>query len=436
MAAGRDSQGRVARSSRRGIERRSYLRADGRRTTTYRVRFVDAVGRKRSATFDRQSDAEDFQARIRLERRGGRIDDLDRGRELLRDFVEQTWWPQRAGDLAVSTQTAYQRHLNHRILPRIGDMEIREIRPRTVSALKAEIERELVAAHGPGRGAPTVRKVLAVLQSVMADAVRWQLVDVNPVQPIAKPPAAAMVRAVHPPTVEQVEILRGLVGHEFSRVLIAVLAYTGLRPQEALALQWRHVRERTILIEQRLSAGQLEAGQKSRRRRPRTVRMVGPVHDDLRAWRRHLDDPPAGAFVFARQDGRHLTETGYRNWRRIRFQDARDRAGFQQSARRPYDLRHLCASLLLAAGTNVQEVANQMGHTLEMLSQTYAHVIDDLAGQPPIDLDDHITTARAKAAPQIAEILETEARDREQQRAEKLGRRQRGPKKRKGTPDA
>jgi integrase len=31
--------------------------------------------------------------------------------------------------------------------------------------------------------------------------------------------------------------------------LISVLAYAGLRPGEALALQWRDIREQTILVE-------------------------------------------------------------------------------------------------------------------------------------------------------------------------------------------
>jgi len=31
--------------------------------------------------------------------------------------------------------------------------------------------------------------------------------------------------------------------------LVCVLAYAGLRPGEALALEWRHIRERTILVD-------------------------------------------------------------------------------------------------------------------------------------------------------------------------------------------
>jgi integrase len=31
--------------------------------------------------------------------------------------------------------------------------------------------------------------------------------------------------------------------------LVCVLAFAGLRPGEALALEWRHIRERTILVD-------------------------------------------------------------------------------------------------------------------------------------------------------------------------------------------
>jgi len=38
--------------------------------------------------------------------------------------------------------------------------------------------------------------------------------------------------------------------------LISVLAYAGLRPGEALALQWRDIREQTILVERAISLGE------------------------------------------------------------------------------------------------------------------------------------------------------------------------------------
>jgi hypothetical protein len=49
-------------------------------------------------------------------------------------------------------------------------------------------------------------------------------------------------------------------------------------------------------------------------------------------------------------------------------------------ASHPYNLRHRFASLLFAEQTNPAEVAGQLGHSLQMLFGTYAHVIEELRG--------------------------------------------------------
>ncbi|EHN09450.1 phage integrase [Patulibacter medicamentivorans] len=412
--------GTSERSSRGGIETTVYYKSDGTQTKTHRVRYADAAGRKRSATFDRVQDARDFKAQIRLQRRGGQLDDLDRGRETLRVFVESTWWPQRAGDLAVTTQRVYQRMLNNEILPRIGDMEVREIRPKTISVFKADVSAALHARLGPGRGGPTVRKAMSVLQSVLTDAVRWQLVDYNAVQPIKKPAAGASLRAVHPPTAAQLEVMRLLAGGAWSRTLMSVMGYAGLRPQEALALQWRHVRERTILVEQRISAGRLIGGQKSKGKPPRTIEIIAPLRGDLDAWRDANGTPPGRAFVFPQASGAHMTEGGYRRWRAKTFRRARTRAQLDAELFRPYDLRHLWASLRLAEQRlSLQEIAQEMGHTVEVLAKTYSHIIADLAGAGPVDLVEHITAARTAAIPLASDVLAREAKQKAAKAKEK-----------------
>lgn len=47
---------------------------------------------------------------------------------------------------------------------------------------------------------------------------------------------------------------------------------------------------------------------------------------------------------------------------------------------RPYDLRHSFASLLFVEGINPAEIAEQLGHSLQMLLSTYTHVIEELRG--------------------------------------------------------
>jgi integrase len=47
---------------------------------------------------------------------------------------------------------------------------------------------------------------------------------------------------------------------------------------------------------------------------------------------------------------------------------------------RPYDLRHSFASPLFVEGINPVEIAEQLGHSLQMLLSTYTHVIEELRG--------------------------------------------------------
>lgn len=59
---------------------------------------------------------------------------------------------------------------------------------------------------------------------------------------------------------------------------MSVLAYAGLRPGEALALAWRNVRERTILVDRAIALG-TEKGTKTNA--ARTVRLLAPLAKDL-----------------------------------------------------------------------------------------------------------------------------------------------------------
>ena len=62
--------------------------------------------------------------------------------------------------------------------------------------------------------------------------------------------------------------------------------------------------------------------------------------------------------------------------------------------RRPYDLRHAFASLLLHEGRSLVYVAEQLGHTVATLSADYAHVIAELRHQPPLPAAEAILRAR------------------------------------------
>lgn len=170
------------------------------------------------------------------------------------------------------------------------------------------------------------------------------------------------------------------------------LAYAGLRPQEALALEWRHVRERTLLVEQALTDGRVKA--LKNRRRPRAVDLLGPLRDDLAAFgeSRAAD---SRAPVIARRDGGFWRETDWRNWRRRVFAPTAAEVGLHDA--RPYDLRHAFASLLIHEGRHsIVEIAGQLGNNPTVCLDVYAHEMAEARGGEPIGAEDLIRAARGR----------------------------------------
>jgi integrase len=158
-----------------------------------------------------------------------------------------------------------------------------------------------------------------------------------------------------------------------------VVAYAGMRPQEARSMLWRDVRDRTLIASAR----------KTRRRR--TVRLLDPLAADLREWRmasgRAGDDTP----VFPGRDGQPITAAAFGDWRRGEWRDALEQAGLAPAV--PYVLRHSFASLLAHEGSSLVYIARQLGHSVAVCPDTYQHVIDEFEDAPRIGAEDAIRAA-------------------------------------------
>jgi integrase len=145
-------------------------------------------------------------------------------------------------------------------------------------------------------GLASIRKSLTLLQGVLQRAFEWGRIPANPVAAVRKPPACR-ARAVVPLPPELIEAMRAwLLRRALVRdaTLISVLAYAGLRPGEALALTWAHVRQRTLLVEGAVSFGAIEGTKTGRRR---TVPLLAPLGQDLAEWRLRAGRPAAATLV-------------------------------------------------------------------------------------------------------------------------------------------
>jgi integrase len=381
-------------------------RRNGEPYVVWRVRRTNEAGVKRASTFESERDAHDFEARLRLLRRSNDLASLDAGRETLTEFVQEWWELEASSRLERATLKGYASHWNRHMLPRLGHLPLRDITPLTVTRFRSELEQA-------GVGDETIRRCLVLLQSILARAVGWQRISSNPVRAVRKP-RTKRNRAVTPLAPSAVEALRRqmLARSRFDgATLLSLLAYAGLRPEEALALQWLHVRERALLIEQAVSDGELK-GQKTGRP-PRTVDLLAPLKQDLAEWRLACGRPPEDEFLFVgsnRGPWRH----DHRNWRRRHFEPAAKAAGLPNA--RPYDLRYSFASLMLHAGrVSIVDLASQRGHSPTMTLNTCGHVIAELREAPKASAIDQIQAARQKdpkRTPQRENAIPAKAEDR------------------------
>jgi integrase len=362
----------------------SIERISRKRGTGWRVRWRDGA-RNRARTFDRKADAVAFEAETRRRRLGGDLRALDAGRETLQEFAEEWWRLYAVPNLARTTLASYASLWDAHVLPRLGATPLRELDPLTLASFRAELTSE-------GVGPASTRRVMVILQGVLERAVEWQRIPTNPARAVRKPPQRRE-RAVRPLSPLDVERLRAhlLTGERLrDAVLVSVLAYAGLRPGEALALTWSHVRERTILVERAVALGELKT---TKTARTRTVRLLAPLAADLLEWRIGQGRPVDDTLVFPARRGAVWGDDAWRYWRRRIFMPAAIAAGLDSPVR-PYDLRHSFVSLLLAEGANVVEIARQAGHSPTMTLSTYAHLFDEAAGGERVSAEDEIRRAR------------------------------------------
>lgn len=203
---------------------------------TWELRWREA-GRRRSRSFDRKKDAEDFESdRRRRKQLGHAAIPAD---VQFRKFAKAYWRLHAIPNLAPSTREFYALALSNHIVPRLGDYGVRELTPKRLARFREELERA-------GVGTATVRKVMAIIQSILSFAVAEELVDFNAAAAVRKP-QYERARDPHIFLPGEVEEIRSRLASLRNRTLISVLAYSGARPEEVVCrLSWDDIGKRTI----------------------------------------------------------------------------------------------------------------------------------------------------------------------------------------------
>jgi integrase len=358
-----------------------HQRRDGLWEAQISLGYVGGRRRRRSFYGRTKTEArEKMHAALREVQGGSR---LPAGRVTVGTFLTE-WLDGARQSVRPSTHSSYAHWLTRHVIPELGRLRLEKLGPQDVQRLMARKQAQ-------GLSPQSVQHIRAVLRRALQQAVKWRMVTYNAAA-LADPlrvPRRPLVQ-VSPEAARQ--ILAAVEGTRLEAVVTLTL-FTGLRQGEALGLRWSDLdldacTLRVGMALQRLRRGPgnscplvLVEPKTSRSRRsvdfPRVVADVMRRHRAAQAEERlragMLWEEPIPGLVFTTVLGRPLDGPTVTK----AFQELLSRAGLPRSTY--HELRHGCATLLLASGTDIAVVRDILGHsTIALTADTYAAVLPSL----------------------------------------------------------
>jgi integrase len=342
------------------------------------------AGRHLKKTFDRRADAVVHDSRIRADLARGVHVDLS-NRVTVAEYFRQ-WIDARV--IRPNTVILYTGMLRNHVEPTpLGSRPLVKVRPSDVQTWVQERAQVL--------GPRSVHSVVSILRSAFGTALLDGLIARNPVLPAGRLSLPKHDRAkIVPLTAEQVYAWADCADPRV-RAMILAQAGLGLRISELRALR---VSDVDWLPRKVRVTGQLDrVGERAPLKTANSRRVVPLPQPTLDALAAHIAQFPPGpdGLIFTNQHGRPWRGGG--SWLWTLYHDAAVAAWLPEGTS-SHDLRHRYASVLLAGGLSVPEVAERLGDTAQMVLRTYGHVMPDQEDIALRILDADLGTGRGDSA--------------------------------------
>ena len=346
----------------------------------------------------RKQDAQRYRTKILRKRDLGEL--VEPSKELLGAYLERWLEASARPRLAPSTFITYEKYVSFYLVPGLGDRQISKLEP-------LEIQEFYNGLVKKGLSAKTVRNIHGVLNSALKQAARWELIRRNPAALVDLPKYNKPEMKVFTP--EQAAQFMEAVIYSPHKALFSLLLSSGMRPGEALGLKWGDVDTKRGRVHVQRALSRTKEGwvlrepktPQSRRAIPLPPSVMADLKEHRAAQveeRLRVKDYADHDLVFADSGGEPLNPN---NIYKRHFKPLLEDAGLPDL--RLYDLRHTCATLLLAAGEHPKVVSERLGHASVTLTlDTYSHVLPDMQDRATAKLesmlfnDAHTTRTQGK----------------------------------------
>jgi integrase len=272
------------------------------------------------------------------------------------------------------THKSYRDTIRLYIEPHVGPSQLAKLQPEAVQAMINSLSQADLSPR-------TIQYIRAVLRKALNQALKWGYVTRNVATLVETPQVKQF--AIEPLTREQAQkFLYAVKGHRLE-VLYQVALSLGLRRGEVLGLRWKDVdfEQRTLRIAMILQRqeGQLVLSEPKTRTSARILPLPDvlvqrlQLHQQLQQQEREQlgESWVEHGMVFPTEVGTPLEP---RNLLR-HFKASLQKSGLPTTIRF-HDLRHSCATFLIAQGVHPRVIMEILGHSqISVTMNTYAHVV-------------------------------------------------------------
>lgn len=285
--------------------------------------------------------------------------------------MAERWFKTKA-TRAPKTVAGYRSLLDTVVLPRWGDVALRQITFEDYQEWLTGLSVDgSTKRQGDGLSASRVIQAHQVAGQVFRYAIKAKHLAVNPAEDVDLPDKIETEQRYL--THEQLHRLAIACGR--FRTMVFVLGYCGLRIGEASALRISDVdlQARRIKVQRSVTyvtgKGMVEGKTKTK-----TTRSVPIPKFMVALLQTEIGDRAPAELLFPSRRGGYLT-VGEVRWL---FDPAAAVAVPELPGLRPHELRHTCASLAISAGANIKVVQRLLGHkTAALTLDRYGHLYGD-----------------------------------------------------------
>lgn len=327
------------------------------------------------------------------------------GDMLVRDYAKQWVNTYKSTSVSAPEYQAYQARFRLHILPYIGNMRMKDVRPTHIqSVLNMQV----------GKSKTHINKIIVAMRSMFAQAIKDHIISDNPAIDVNPPQAVDGTHRSITPS-ERAAILSVAPTHRFG-LFVLITLYAGLRPQETAALTWADIDEINHRIQVRRALKKDNTiGETKSMAGQRDIPIVDPLWNELIKWKPLDLTKPVCQTTKGAAYSHTAIKRGWDSFRRtvditlgaetcIFYGSPKIVKSVVASDLVLYCLRHTFCTDLEKAGVPINVAKYLMGHSsIVLTSRIYTHMREDTLVDTALKMQEFGATVGATPKPKKAQ---------------------------------